>query len=120
MTQTTKARVIRCSEYDDPGAQCGACDAGIPRKGPWHSLDRQVYDASYRLPPSASNRTIDDPKPAPQVIAECIILRCYTCIEFNRKFHTHSITESSVLPGDIADWANLHKSAGHDVREVGK
>jgi hypothetical protein len=29
-------RPVRCAEYDDPAAQCGACDAGMPNSGPEH------------------------------------------------------------------------------------
>ena len=32
MTPTT----IRCAEYDDPAAQCGACDSRMPRAGAYH------------------------------------------------------------------------------------
>ena len=40
---------IRCAEYDDPRAQCGACDARILRSGPWHTGGGQKRDLALDI-----------------------------------------------------------------------
>lgn len=43
------------------------------------------------------------------------VLECLTCVDYNKRFHMHQITQCSGVDQDVIKWRDAHRSAGHKV-----